>query len=208
MGAIDALAAHGSDDLKRRYLAKLVSGEWTATMNLTEPQAGSDLGALRTRAERGRRRHATASPARRSSSPMASTISPTTSSISCWRACPTRRAGTRGISLFLVPKFLVNADGSLGARNDVRCAGIEHKLGIHASPTCTMVYRRPAAAPTGWLVGEENRGLACMFTMMNNARLERRHAGRRDRRARLPAGARLCPRAPAGPRAGRVAATA
>ena len=106
-----------------------------------------------------------------------------------------RRAGTRGISLFLVPKFLPD-----GTRNDVRCHCIEHKLGIHASPTCTMIFGDHDGA-VGWLVGEENRGLACMFTMMNNARLAVGLAGRRDRRTRLSAGARLRERAPAGPRA-------
>ena len=109
---------------------------------------------------------------------MASTTSPTTSSISCWRGCPTRRRARAGISLFLVPKFLLNADGSPGARNDVRAHSIEHKLGIHASPTCTMVFGDKGGA-TGFLVGEENRGMACMFTMMNQARLVGRPAGRR-----------------------------
>ena len=168
-GAVEAVHAHGSEALKKTYLAKLVSGEWTGTMNLTEPQAGSDLSGLRTRAARdgdgsysirGQKIFITYG-----EHDMAENI------IHLVLArLPDAPAGTRGISLFLVPKFLVNADGSLGARNDVKCAGIEHKLGIHASPTCTMVFGDGGGAQ-GWLIGEENKGLACMFTMMNNARL-------------------------------------
>jgi acyl-CoA dehydrogenase len=163
-GGVEALAAHGCEDLKQRYLEKLVTGEWTATMNLTEPQAGSDLSAIRTRSE----------PCGDGS----------------YRICgqkifisygehdltdnivhlvlarlPDAPKGTRGISLFLVPKVLPD-----GSRNDVRCSSLEHKLGIHASPTCTMIYGDGGGA-RGWLLGEENRGLACMFTMMNSARL-------------------------------------
>ncbi len=174
MGAVDALEKHGSDALKAVFLAKMISGEWTGTMNLTEPHAGSDLGVLKTRAERrddgtyrifGQKIFITFGEhdmtdnivhlvlARLSGAP----------------------EGTRGISLFLVPKFLVNEDGSLGARNDLFCHSIEHKLGIHASPTCTMVYGDgrfgEEKGAIGYLVGEENRGLNCMFTMMNNARL-------------------------------------
>ena len=139
-----------------------MSGQWTATMNLTEPQAGSDSRSAP--APSGPETAATASRGKRSSSPTASTTSRTTSSISSspdFDAPP----GTRGISLFLVPKVLPD-----GTRNDVRCHGIEHKLGIHASPTCTMIFGDGGGA-TGWLIGEENRGLVCMFTMMNNARL-------------------------------------
>jgi butyryl-CoA dehydrogenase len=168
-GAIEALTAHGSQELKDVYLHKLVSGEWTGTMNLTEPQAGSDLAALRTRAER----HADGT-YRITGSKIYITYGDhdlTENIVHLVLArLPDAPAGTRGISLFLVPKFLVGADGSLGARNDVRCAGIEHKLGIHASPTCTMAFGDQGGA-IGWLIGEENRGLACMFTMMNNARL-------------------------------------
>ncbi len=164
MGCIEALAAHGSDDLKGRYLGKLVSGEWTATMNLTEPQAGSDLGALRSRAER-----AGDGTYRISGQKIFITYGEhdlTDNIVHMVLArLPDAPPGTRGISLFLVPKFLDD-----GSRNDVRCHSIEHKLGIHASPTCTMVYGDHGGA-IGWLVGEENRGLACMFTMMNNARL-------------------------------------
>ena len=148
---------------------------------------------------------AIASPARRSSSPTASTTSPTTSSISCWRGCPTRRRARAASRCSWCRNSCVNADGSLGARNDVRAHSIEHKLGIHGSPTCTMVFGDQGGA-TGYLIGEENRGMACMFTMMNQARLVGRPAGRRHRRARHPAGARLCARAPAGPRGRRRSA--
>ena len=169
MAGVDALAAHGSDELKRAYLPKLVSGEWMGTMQLTEPQAGSDVGALRTRAER-----AADGSYRITGQKIFITYGEhdlTDNIIHLVLArLPDAPAGTRGISLFLVPKFLLNADGSLGARNDARAHSIEHKLGIHASPTCTMVYGDNGGA-TGFLIGEENRGMACMFTMMNQARL-------------------------------------
>ncbi|MBM6594603.1 acyl-CoA dehydrogenase [Microvirga pudoricolor] len=164
MGAIEAITAHASDDLKARYLEKLVSGEWTATMNLTEPQAGSDLAALRSRAER-----AGDGTYRITGQKIFITYGEhdlTDNIVHLVLArLPDAPPGTRGISLFLVPKILPD-----GSHNDVRCAGIEHKLGIHGSPTCTMVFGDEGGA-VGWLVGEENRGLACMFTMMNNARL-------------------------------------
>ncbi len=174
MGAVEALDKHASDDLKRTYLEKLVSGEWMGTMNLTEPQAGSDLNALRARAEPagdgtyrifGQKIFITYGEHDFTDNIVHLVLA----------RLPDAPAGTRGISLFLVPKFLVDADGSPGGRNDVFCSGIEHKLGIHGSPTCTMIYgdgfggAEPGAV--GWLIGEENRGLACMFTMMNNARL-------------------------------------
>jgi alkylation response protein AidB-like acyl-CoA dehydrogenase len=169
MGAVEALAAHGSDELKRVYLPKLVSGEWTGSMQLTEPQAGSDVGALRTKAER-----AGDGSYRISGQKIFITYGEhdlTDNIVHLVLArLPDAPPGTRGISLFLVPKFLVKTDGSLGARNDVRCHSIEHKLGIHASPTCTMVFG-DAGGATGYLIGEENCGLACMFTMMNLARL-------------------------------------
>jgi alkylation response protein AidB-like acyl-CoA dehydrogenase len=174
MGAIEALAAHGSETLKQIYLAKMVSGEWTGTMNLTEPHAGSDLGALKTRAERrddgsyrifGQKIYITWGEHDATDNIIHLVLA----------RLPDAPAGTRGISLFLVPKVLVNEDGSLGARNDVFCHSIEHKLGIHGSPTCTMIYGDGRFAEeegaVGFLVGEENKGLACMFTMMNNARL-------------------------------------
>lgn len=168
-GAVDALTAHGSDELKSVYLEKLISGEWMGTMNLTEPQAGSDVGALKTKAVKqadgtyrisGQKIYITYG-----EHDMVDNI------IHLVLArLPDAPQGSRGISLFLVPKFLVNTDGTLGARNDVRCAGIESKLGIHGSPTCTMIYGDHEGA-VGYLIGEENRGLNCMFTMMNSARL-------------------------------------
>jgi len=175
MGAVEALEAHASDELKRLYLAKLVSGEWMGTMNLTEPQAGSDLAALRTRAERagdgtyrifGQKIFITYGEQDFTDNIVHLVLA----------RLPDAPEGTRGISLFLVPKFLVGSDGTIGARNDVFCASIEHKLGIHGSPTCTMIYgdgfvEGMVPGAIGWLIGEENKGLACMFTMMNNARL-------------------------------------
>ncbi|WP_336057721.1 acyl-CoA dehydrogenase [Nitratireductor sp. CH_MIT9313-5] len=173
-GAIEAVEAHASEELKRIYLEKLVSGEWNGTMNLTEPQAGSDLNALTARAERredgsyrifGQKIFITFGEHDMTDNIVHLVLA----------RLPDAPKGTKGISLFLVPKYLVNDDGSIGARNDVFCASIEHKLGIHASPTCTMIYGDgrfgEEKGAIGWLVGEENRGLACMFTMMNNARL-------------------------------------
>jgi len=169
MGAIEALDKHGAAALKQKYLEKLTTGEWMGTMQLTEPQAGSDVGALRTRAER-----AVDGSYRITGSKIFITYGEhdlTDNIIHFVLArLPDAPPGTRGISLFLVPKFLVNDDGSIGERNDARCHSVEHKLGIHGSPTCTMVYGDNGGA-VGWLVGEENRGLNCMFTMMNNARL-------------------------------------
>jgi acyl-CoA dehydrogenase len=169
VAAIDALLAHGSDELKRVYLPKLVSGEWMGTMQLTEPQAGSDVGASRTRAER-----AADGSYRITGQKIFITYGEhdlTDNIIHLVLArLPDAPPGTKGLSLFLIPKFLPNADGSLGRRNDARAHSIEHKLGIHASPTCTMVYGDHGGA-TGFLIGEENRGMACMFTMMNQARL-------------------------------------
>ncbi|KQT13783.1 acyl-CoA dehydrogenase [Methylobacterium sp. Leaf399] len=163
-GGIEALARHGSDALKERYLGKLVSGEWTATMNLTEPQAGSDLSLLRARAEAagdGSYR-ITGSKIYITYGEHDLTDNIVHLVLARLRDAP---AGTRGISLFLVPKVLPD-----GSHNDLRCSGIEHKLGIHGSPTCSMAFGDHGGA-TGWLIGEENRGLACMFTMMNSARL-------------------------------------
>ena len=170
MGAIEALEVHGSDALKADYLPNIVSGKWPATMNLTEPQAGSDVGALKSRAERA---------------------NDTDRADGSWRVFGTKifitfgehdladniihlvlartpgaPAGTRGISLFLVPKLLPD-----GSRNDLRCVSIEHKLGIHASPTAIMSYGDSGVGATGWLVGPEHGGMRAMFTMMNNARL-------------------------------------
>ena len=166
-GAIAALLVHGSDEQKQTYLPKMIAGDWTGTMNLTEPHCGTDLGLLKTKADAERRRLLCASPAPRSSSRPASTTSPRTSSTSCSPASRARRQGTKGISLFVVPKFLVNDDGSLGERNGVACGSIEQKMGIHGNSTCVMNYD----GAKGWLVGEENKGLAAMFVMMNEARL-------------------------------------
>ncbi len=169
MAAVNALALHGADELKQKYLPKLISGEWMGTMQLTEPQAGSDVGALRTKAER-----AADGSYRITGQKIFITYGEhdlTDNIIHFVLArLPDAPPGTRGISLFLVPKFLLNADGSPGERNDARAHSLEHKLGIHASPTCTMVYGDQGGA-VGYLVGEENRGMACMFTMMNEARL-------------------------------------
>jgi alkylation response protein AidB-like acyl-CoA dehydrogenase len=169
-GAIDAILAHGSDELKARYLPRMVAGEWTGTMNLTEPHAGSDLGHLRTRAERrpdgsyrifGTKIFITYGEHDLTENIVHLVLA----------RLPDAPPGTRGISLFLVPKVLVGADGKLGARNDLECVGLEHKLGIHASPTCVMSFGEKGEGATGYLVGEENRGLNVMFVMMNAARL-------------------------------------
>ena len=169
LSAIEALEAHGSDALKKIYLEKLVSGEWPGTMQLTEPQAGSDVGALRTRAER-----ASDGNYRVKGTKIFITYGDHDMSDNIVHfvlaRLPDAPAGTKGISLFLIPKFLVNADGSLGARNDIYASGIEHKLGMHAAPTCTMTMGDKGGA-IGYLIGEENRGMHCMFTMMNQARL-------------------------------------
>ena len=164
-GQIEALEHHGSDEIKATYLPKLISGEWTGTMNLTEPQAGSDVGALKAKAERN----------------ADGTFSVTGQKIFIsWadhdfggNVChlvlarlPDGVAGTKGISLFLVPKFIPDGDG-LGAQNALKVISLEHKMGIHGSPTAVMDFD----GATGWLVGEEHGGMAAMFTMMNNARL-------------------------------------
>jgi alkylation response protein AidB-like acyl-CoA dehydrogenase len=166
-GAIEAIEQHGDDGLRERYLAKLVAGEWTGTMNLTEPQAGSDLSAVRTRAEPNGDHYLI------SGQKIFITYGEhdlTENIVHLVLArLPDAPEGTRGISLFVVPKFLVNDDGSLGARNDLRCVSIEHKIGIHGSPTAVMSYGDNGGA-VGYLVGEANRGLMYMFTMMNAAR--------------------------------------
>ncbi len=168
-GVVAALMRHGSDQQKALYLPNLVSGKWTGTMNLTEPQAGSDLAAVRTRAvPEGDhyRLHGTKIFITWGEHDMAENIVHMVLA-----RTPDAPEGVKGISLFVVPKFLVNRDGSLGKRNDVKCVSIEHKLGIHGSPTCVMAYG-DADGAIGHLVGEENRGLEFMFTMMNFARLE------------------------------------
>lgn len=168
-GAALAIAAHGSDELKQTYLSKLHSGEWAGTMNLTESGAGSDLGPMKTRAERngdhylitGQKIFITWGDHDATDNIVHLVLA----------RLPDAPEGSRGISLFLVPKFMVNDDGSLGERNDVYPVSTEHKLGIHGSPTCVMAFGDNGGA-IGYLVGEENRGLACMFTMMNEARLK------------------------------------
>ena len=196
--AIEAMDAHASDELKERYLRKLVSGEWMGTMQLTEPQSGSDLSGLRTRADRakdgtyrikGQKIFITYGEHDLTSNIIHFVLA----------RLPDAPPGTKGISLFLVPKFLVKDDGSLGPRNDLRCGSLEHKLGIHASPTCVMLYGENEGA-VGYLIGEENKGLACMFTMMNLARLAVGVEGVADRRSRVPARARLRPGTSAGAR--------
>ena len=176
-GAIEALLTAGSDELKRIYLPRMVSGEWTGTMNLTEPQAGSDLALVRTRAEPqgdgSYKVFGTKIFITYGEHDMADNIVHLV--LARVAGAP---EGVKGISLFVVPKFMVNDDGSLGARNDVHCVSIEHKLGIKASPTAVLQFGDGTAAKdvngtgpgaVGYLVGEENRGLEYMFIMMNAA---------------------------------------
>ena len=167
-GAIEALTLRGTEALKRKFLPRMIEGTWTGTMNLTEPQAGSDLAAVRSRAVPqgdgtyrifGQKIFITYGEHDMTDNIVHLVLART----------PDAPEGVKGISLFIVPKFLVNADGSLGARNDVHCVSIEHKLGIHASPTCVLAYGDHGGA-IGYLVGEENRGLEYMFIMMNAAR--------------------------------------
>lgn len=168
-GAALAINAHASDSLKAIYLGKINSGEWAGTMNLTESGAGSDLGPMKTRAERcgdhykifGQKIYITWGDHDATDNIIHLVLA----------RLPDAPPGSKSISLFLVPKYLVNADGSLGERNDVYPVSTEHKLGIHGSPTCVMAYGDEGGA-VGYLVGEENQGLACMFTMMNEARLK------------------------------------
>jgi alkylation response protein AidB-like acyl-CoA dehydrogenase len=163
-GAVEALILRGTEEQKKQYLPKMIEGSWTGTMNLTEPQAGSDLGLVRTRAVREGDHY------RVSGQKIFITYGEHDLAENIVHLVLARvegaPEGVRGISMFLVPKFLVNADGSLGQRNEVQCASIEHKLGIHASPTAVLVYENAV----GYLVGEENRGLEYMFIMMNLAR--------------------------------------
>ncbi|MBL28340.1 MAG: acyl-CoA dehydrogenase [Rhodospirillaceae bacterium] len=167
-GAVDCLETHGTDDQKATYLPKLISGEWSGTMNLTEPQAGSDLGMLKTRATpegdhyriKGTKIFITHGDQNMTENVVHLVLA----------RLPDAPEGVRGISLFVVPKFLPKADGSVGERNDLRVVSLEHKLGHRASPTAVMSYGDDEGA-IGWLVGQENQGLRCMFTMMNNARL-------------------------------------
>jgi len=168
-GAIEAIMHHGDETQREIYLQKLVTGEWTGTMNLTEPHAGSDVGALTSKAEPaddgtwrifGQKIYITWGEHDIADNIVHLVLART----------PGSPPGTKGISLFIVPKFLVNDDGSLGERNDLTCVSIEYKLGIHGSPTCVMQYGDNGGA-VGYLLGEEHQGMRCMFTMMNNARL-------------------------------------
>ncbi len=168
-GSLEALEQHASPEQKATFMPKIVSGEWTGTMNLTEPQAGSDLGAIRSKALpqsdgtyliKGSKIFITYGEHDMTENIIHLVLAKT----------PDAPAGSKGISLFIVPKFLINEDGSLGERNDVRAVSLEEKLGIHASPTCVMAFGDNDSC-VGHLVGEENKGLRYMFTMMNNARL-------------------------------------
>ncbi|WP_085584014.1 acyl-CoA dehydrogenase [Thalassospira mesophila] len=168
-GAIELLTLHGTEGQKNLYLTRLISGEWTGTMNLTEPQAGSDLAQVRTRAVpdgtgvwrvRGQKIFITYGDHDLSENIIHLVLART----------PDAPAGVKGISLFIVPKFIADNDGTLGARNDVRTVSLEHKLGIHGSPTAVLAFGDDGGA-LGYMVGEEGKGLAAMFTMMNNARL-------------------------------------
>ena len=169
-GAIDALVAHGSDQQKAEYLPNLISGRWAATMNLTEPHAGSDVGALSTKAE----------PRADGSYAISGTkifitygdhdLAENVIHLVLART-PDGPVGTRGISMFIVPKYLPESDGSQGARNDVKAVSLEHKLGIHGSPTCVMSFGEDQGGATGWILGDENQGMRNMFTMMNSARI-------------------------------------
>ncbi len=167
-GAVETLEVHATDEIKQRYLPKLISGEWTGTMDLTESQAGSDLAAIRTQAVADGEHY------KISGTKIFITWGDHEMAENVIHLVLARLQdapeGVRGLSLFLVPKFLVNDDGSLGDRNDVFVTSVEHKLGIHASPTCVLNFGDKDGA-IGYLVGEQNRGLACMFTMMNLARL-------------------------------------
>jgi 3-(methylthio)propanoyl-CoA dehydrogenase len=169
-GAVEALERHGSDEIKAAYIEKLVSGEWTGTMNLTEPEAGSDLGAVRTRAERqadgtyrlfGTKIFITWGDQDLTGNIIHLVLARTPDSV----------PGTRGISMFLVPKFILDENGEPGERNDLKVVSLEHKLGIHASPTCVMSYGDEGKGAVGYLVGDEQEGMRNMFTMMNMARV-------------------------------------
>ena len=169
-GAVYLLQHHGSDEQLQTYVPKMVSGEWTGTMNLTEPQAGSDVGAVTTKAVpqddgsyriTGQKIYITYGEHQLTDNIVHLVLA----------RLPDAPPGTKGISLFIVPKFLVDDDGSLGERNDVHVVSLEHKVGIHASPTCVMAYGEAGDGAIGYLVGEENKGMRGMFTMMNDARL-------------------------------------
>lgn len=173
-GVVHALDLYGSDEQKNTFLANLITGHWSGTMNLTEPQAGTDLGAVQTKAVRngdsylisGQKIYITWGDQEITENVIHLVLART----------PDAPEGVKGISMFIVPKYLVNADGSCGERNDVKPVNVEHKLGIHSSPTCTMMFGEAGGA-TGYLVGEEGKGLVYMFAMMNAARLAVGHQG-------------------------------
>jgi alkylation response protein AidB-like acyl-CoA dehydrogenase len=169
-GAIDAILHHGNEEQKEKYLLKMVSGEWTGSMNLTEPDAGSDVGALRTKAVKqddgsyrisGQKIFITFGEHDFTDNIVHLVLART----------PDAPTGTKGISCFIVPKFMVGDDGTLGERNDVHVVSVEHKMGIKGSPTCVLAYGDNSDGAVGFLIGEENAGMRYMFTMMNNARL-------------------------------------
>ena len=168
-GAIDAIAHHGSESQKMTYLPKMISGEWSGTMNLTEPDAGSDVGAVRSKAVRNADGSYSISGTKIYISFGEHDMADNIIHLVLART-PDAPPGTKGISCFIVPKFLLNEDGTPGKRNDITCVSVEHKMGIHASPTCVLSYGDNGGA-VGYLIGEENRGMQYMFTMMNQARL-------------------------------------
>ncbi len=199
-GAAELLTTHGSEALKSVFLKRLVSGQWSGTMDMTEPQAGSDLSKVQTKSVKagdhyritGQKIFITHGEQDLSQNILHMVLA----------RSPDGAEGIKGLSLFLVPKFLVNEDGTLGDRNDMRCLSLEHKLGIHASPTCVMAYGEDGGA-TGYLIGEENKGIECMFTMMNTTRLAIGLEGvgiaeRAYQHARQYAGERVQGRAPGG----------
>lgn len=173
-GVIHAISLYGTEQQKNTYLPNLISGIWSGTMNLTEPQAGSDLSAVKTKAVpngdhyliSGQKIYITWGDHQETENIIHLVLA----------RMPDAPSGNHGISLFLVPKYLLNADGSISQRNDVKAVGVEHKMGIHSSPTCTMAFGDNEGA-VGYLVGPENEGLKCMFSMMNNARLSVGHQG-------------------------------
>ncbi len=192
-GAIDMLLHYGSEEQREVYLPKMVTGEWTGTMNLTEPQAGSDVGALTTKAVpaddgswriTGQKIFITYGEHDLADNIVHLVLA----------RVPDAPPGTKGISCFIVPKYLVNEDGSLGERNSVECVSIEQKMGINASPTCVMAYD----GAVGFLIGEANEGMRYMFKMMNNAARVGRRVGPVTRRAVVPGCCRLRPRAAPG----------